>query len=199
MASKARDAVGADIGPIGQIYVVGEVEEPDGPVKIGVTAKGGSRTGRSGLSGGNWRQLEVLHRWDLPLEIARWTEFIVHRNLRPCHRRGEWFDTRPLARQLQGWQPLLERASKGQVPGLPAWRLTNGGHSAIGVRRLTVGEPRHFEVTCDCGVAFDGGEGRSLDTVLTVFAVGHLELDPRSELVRDIKGWRMARPSPVTP
>jgi hypothetical protein len=110
-------------------------------VKIGVTTKGGSHTGRAGLSGGNWRQLEVLHRWELPLDVARWTEFVVHRNLRTHHRRGGWFDVRPLANELGGWQVLLERAANGSVPETEPWVLAHAAHAVALVRRLTAGEP----------------------------------------------------------
>lgn len=194
MGSTPPRAKPTSLSSMGCIYVVGEVEEPDGPVKIGVTTKTGSKAGRAGLSGGNWRQLELLSRWDLPDEIARWTEFVIHRNLRAHHRRGEWFDVRHLAEQLGGWQAFLEAAAAGRIAGAEPWRLARGRHAVSSVRRLSI-RPRHFEVQCECGATVDGGERRSLDTVLTAFAVDHLGLDARSDLVRDIKGWRMARPS----
>ena len=50
--STAAEAIAAldmaDVGP--HLYVVGELEEPDGPVKIGLNSGGASRTGRAGLS-----------------------------------------------------------------------------------------------------------------------------------------------------
>src|SRR6516225_2763885 len=67
------------VGP--HIYVIGEVEAPKGPVKIGLNSLGGSRTGRPGLSTGNWRQLEVLHRKPMAFKDLRWTEWIIHTHL----------------------------------------------------------------------------------------------------------------------
>lgn len=181
--------------PLGQVYVVGEVEEPRGPVKIGVTRRMGSRTGRAGLSSGNWRQLEVLHRWIVPLDVVRWTELSIHRNLRGYHRRGEWFDVRPLASSLGGWQALLEAAATANLPESDPWTLRKGSHAVVSVRRTHRGGPRRFAVECRCGVKFDGGEGRSVETALVSFATDHLGIDPADPGVLDIKGWRMARPS----
>ena len=61
------------VGP--QLNVIGEVEEPEGPVKVGLNSGGGSHTGRAGLSIGNWRVLEVLHRKTMAFEDLRWTEW----------------------------------------------------------------------------------------------------------------------------
>jgi hypothetical protein len=180
---------------MGYVYVVGEVEEPRGPVKIGTTSTG-STGGPAGLSRGNWRRLELLHSWALPEDVARWTEFVIHRNLRTHHRRGEWFDVRRLAKREGGWQPFLEAAAKGRLKDSEPWRLARGGHGASTVRRLSI-HPRRFEVACKCGETIDGGEGRALATVLAAFAIEHVGLDPKSDLVRDITGWRMARPTSV--
>jgi hypothetical protein len=79
-AAGAIAALGmAGVGP--HLYVVGEREEPDGPVKIGLNSGGASRTGRAGLSIGNWRHLGVLHRKAIALEDLRWTEWIIHKHL----------------------------------------------------------------------------------------------------------------------
>ncbi|MGD9997162.1 MAG: hypothetical protein AB7R77_14520 [Ilumatobacteraceae bacterium] len=48
------------------IYVLGEVEEPHGYVKIGVHYGKPSQIGRSGLTTGNWRELGVLYHHPCP-------------------------------------------------------------------------------------------------------------------------------------
>ena len=59
--AQAVAAIGmAGVGP--HLYVVGEPEEPDGPVKIGLNTGSVSRTGRGGINIGNWRKLYVEHR-----------------------------------------------------------------------------------------------------------------------------------------
>ncbi len=67
------------VGP--HLYVVGEREGPDGPVKIGISKSSASRTGRSGINVGNWRELEVVHSEPMAFEDLRWTEWIIHKHL----------------------------------------------------------------------------------------------------------------------
>ena len=141
------------------IYVVGEVEEPGGPVKIGVTTVRESSSGRAGLSSGNWRQLEVLYREPVPVRGLRWREWLIHRHLDRWHVRGEWFRVRHLQRRLGGWPQLLDAAYAGTVPGCTRWILGNREHHLVEMRRLTVGEPRQFVAVCSCGKRTAWGEG----------------------------------------
>jgi hypothetical protein len=159
------------------IYVVGEVEDQRGPVKIGVTVVRESSTGRAGLSSANWRHLEVLHRETIPRRQLRWTEWIIHRNLDRWHVRGEWFKVRHLAKRLGGWSELLTAATQGTVPGCRSWWLGDDDHWMVEMRRIGQGEPRQFVAICSCGTRIRGAKGRSLSSVQVEFAVRHLGMD----------------------
>jgi hypothetical protein len=139
------------VGP--HLYVVGELDDPDGPVKIGLNSRGASRTDRAGLSTGNPRELEVLYRKPMPFEDLRWTEWIIHKHLTPWRwrRRGEWFDVRAVARPY-GWEEFLARSETGDIPGCTPWKLGSDDHHLVRMRRLTKKAPRQFDAVCVCGV-----------------------------------------------
>ena len=140
----------ADVnGP--HIYIVGEVEEPTGPVKIGMVYAKGSASGRSGLNVGNWRQLEVLHRQPLATEVVRWHEYVIHRHLNPFEIRGEWFDVRGLRRRGESWAAFLDRAFRQEVRGGDAVDLGSGEHRLEVIRVLAHRAPRRFVADCSCG------------------------------------------------
>ena len=183
-AAEATGALGmADVGP--HLYVVGELEEPDGPVKIGLNSGGVSRTGRAGLSTGNPRQLDVLHRRPMAFEDLRWTEWIIHKHLTPWRLRGEWFDVRPVARPY-GWEEFLSRSETGDIPGCTPWRLGSEDHHLVRMRRLTKKEPRQFDAVCVCGVVVVGDPGLGLPKVQQRFALEHLHLAPTDAAVVEL-------------
>jgi hypothetical protein len=181
------------------LYVIGEVEAPRGPVKIGLNSGGGSRTGRAGLSIGNWRQLEVLHRKPMAFEDLRWTEWKIHKHLSGrWHVRGEWFRVRPVAEREcgagsgadgfdAGWEEFLTRAETGDLPGCTPWRLANGDCHLERMHRLSE-EGRHFDAVCSCGYRLDGGPGLTLPSVQRRFAVEHLHLALTDAAVKDLTG-----------
>ena len=142
----------AGVGP--HLYVVGEREEPDGPVKIGISKSGASRTGRGGINVGNWRALYLEHSQPMAFEDLRWTEWIIHKHLTPWRVRGEWFKVRPVARPY-GWSEFLSRSAKGDIPGCTPWRLGSDDHHLVRVRRLTKKPPRRFDAACACGVVVE--------------------------------------------
>ena len=167
------------------LYVVGEVEEPDGPVKIGLNSRGASRTGRAGLSTGNWRKLEVLHRKPMAFEDLRWTEWIIHKHLTPWRLRGEWFDMRPVARPY-GWEEFLSRSETGDIPGCTPWQLGSDDHHLVRMRRLTKKAPRQFDAVCVCGVVIKRDPGLGLRSVQERFALEHLRLAPTDAAVMEL-------------
>ena len=173
----------AGVGP--HLYVLGEREEPDGPVKIGLTSGGASRTGRSGLSTGNPRQLEVLYRKPMAFEDLRWTEWIIHKHLTPWRLRGEWFDVRPVARPY-GWEEFLSRSETGDIPGCTPWQLGSDDHHLVRMRRLTRNAPRQFDAVCVCGVVIKGDAGLGLPSVQERFALEHLRLAPTDAAVVEL-------------
>jgi hypothetical protein len=173
----------ADVGP--HLYVVGELEEPDGPVKIGLNSGGASRSGRAGLSIGNWRQLVVLYRKPMAFEDLRWTEWIIHKHLTPWRLRGEWFDVRSVARPF-GWEEFLSRSATGDIPGGMPWRLGSDDHHLVRMRRLTKKEPRQFDAVCVCGVVIKGDPGVGLRSAQERFALEHLHLAPTDAAVVEL-------------
>jgi hypothetical protein len=177
-ASAALDIAG--VGP--HLYGLGELEVPDGTVKIGLNSGGASRTGRAGLSTGNPRQLEVLHRKFMAFEDLRWTEWIIHKHLTRWRLRGEWFDVRPVAR-LYGWEQFLSRSETGDIPGCTPWRLGSDDHHLVRMRRLTKKEPRQSDAVCVCGVVIKGDPGLGLPSVQERFALEHLRLAPTDAVV----------------
>ena len=183
-AAEAIAALGmAGVGP--HLYVVGEREEPDGPVKIGLNSGGASRSGRAGLSIGNWRQLDVLHRKPMAFEDLRWTEWIIHKHLTRWRVRGEWFDVRPVARPY-GWEEFLSRSETGDIPGCTPWQLGSDDHHLVRMRRLTKKEPRQFDAVCVCGVVIKGDPGLGLRSVQERFALEHLRLAPTDAAVVEL-------------
>jgi hypothetical protein len=167
------------------LYVVGERDVPDGPVKIGLNSAGASRTGRAGLSTGNWRKLEVLHREHMPFEDLRWTEWIIHEHLTPWHVHGEWFNVRSVARQYT-WAEFLSRAATGDLPGCKPWRLGTDDHHLVRMHRRTKKPPRQFDAVCVCGVVVVGDPGMGLRSVQERFALEHLRLDPTDAAVAEL-------------
>jgi hypothetical protein len=183
-ATEAAAALGiAAVGP--HLYVVGEREVPDGPVKIGLNSGGVSRTGRAGLSTGNPRQLDVLYRKPVAFEDLRWTEWIIHKHLTRWQRRGEWFDVRPVARPY-GWEEFLSRSKTGDIPGCTSWQLGSDDHHLVRMRRLTKKEPRQFDAVCVCGVVIKGDPGLGLRSVQERFAVEHLGFGPTDAAVLEL-------------
>jgi hypothetical protein len=161
------------VGP--HLYVVGEREEPDGPVKIGLSAGGASGSGRRGINVGNWRTLYVEHRKALPFEDLRWTEWLVHKHLDRWRRRGEWFDVRSVAAPC-GWDDFLTLAAAGDLPGCTPWRLGGDEHHLVRMRRLTRRAPRQFDAACSCGTVITATPGLTLPKVQVLFALDHLGL-----------------------
>src|SRR5687767_13781051 len=129
------------------LYVVGEVGQPT-PVKIGVTAKP-PRQRLAAFQSANWREMEYLLRRRVPIERMLVDEFLVHRTLAPWWITGEWFDVRPLAKQLGGWAQLVEAAIAGKVPGGEPFELASADrdHHLAGMKRVA---PRTFEIACSC-------------------------------------------------
>ncbi len=93
----------------------------DGPVKIGLNAGSDSASGRAGLGTGNWRELEVLCRRRFELRALRWSEWLVHRRLRPYQKRGEWFAVRHLVFD-NDWCGFFDGVLDGSIEGLDDWR-----------------------------------------------------------------------------
>lgn len=158
------------------LYVMGEVEEPTGPVKIGLTTGRLTKTGRANMGTGNWRTLEVLGSVHVHPAELRWREWLTHRNLRSRHVHGEWFDVRDLQDQVRGWRRFLDLAYLGDLPGCVPWKLGGDGCRLESMARLTEGMPRQFSATCSCGKTVTGAKGEALETVLVDFAVGHLKM-----------------------
>ena len=168
-----------------RLYVVGEREQPDGPVKIGISKSSTSRTGRGGINVGNWRELEVVHRKPMAFEDLRWREWIIHKHLTPWRVRGEWFDVRPVARPY-GWSEFLSRSAKGDIPGCKPWQLGRDDHHLESMRRLTKKPPRHFVAACACGEVVEGDPGMVLPSVQVKFALEHLGLAPTDPEVMEL-------------
>lgn len=133
------------------IYVLGEAEEPDGYVKIGLHYGKPRATGRDGLSAGNWRQLTALHHHQLPEDTVRWHEFVIHKHLEPWQKKGEWFDVRPLLSAPGAWGDLLDRAFRREVPGGATVDLGASGHQLLGIRIVRRRPPREIVANCSCG------------------------------------------------
>jgi hypothetical protein len=184
-AETAAGLATAGKGP--HLYVVGERGEPSGPVKIGLNSGGASRTGRAGLSTGNWRKLEVLHRKHMDFAVLRWTEWIIHKHLTPWRVHGEWFNVRHLAsRYGWKWDEFLSRAETGDIPECEPWRLGTDDHHLVRMHRLTKKEPRQFDAVCVCGVVIKGDPGLGLRSVQERFALEHLRLDPTDAAVAEL-------------
>jgi hypothetical protein len=158
------------------IYIVGEVEEPMGPVKIGMVYANGSASGRSGLNAGNWRQLEVLHRQPLPKEVVRWHEYVIHRHLKPFEIRGEWFDVRGLRRRGESWAAFLDRAFRQEVRGGDAVDLGSDEHRLDAIRVLAHRAPRRFVADCSCGFRLRASQ-TTLPAVYRRFWIEHVRED----------------------
>lgn len=164
------------LGP--HIYVLGELEEPNGPVKIGMHDGSASSTGAPGMSRGNWRTLVVLHRMPVPFEDLRWHEWLIHRRLWSRHVRGEWFRARELVID-DDWRTFLDGAVEGRIHGLDHWQLESNSHALLRIKR--VGDrtsPRQFDVHCTCGYTVRTGPRTALSTAQRAFALGHLSLPP---------------------
>lgn len=167
------------------IYVVGEVEEPTGPVKIGMHA--GQQKNRSGLSAGNWRQLQTICRQDIPHSELRWREWLIHRRLQAHHVRGEWFDVRNLV--VDGdWHGFLDDVFYGRLETLHRWRLGSDGHHLAQIVRIGgASDRRQFDAICSCGVLIEGLPGQALVTVQVRFAVEHLGLLTSDPEIRELR------------
>jgi hypothetical protein len=161
------------------IYVLGELEEPDGYVKVGLHYGKAMKSGRAGLSTGNWRTLVVLHHHPLPAETARWTEYLIHRHLHRWHIRGEWFDLRPLLAQIGDWATLLDRAAMQGIPGGTRFTLGTPEHSLDRVRMLRWQPPKELIAECSCGSSVHA-IGTTLPGIVRRFRDEHAEPPPRS-------------------
>ncbi len=171
------------VGP--RLYMVGEREEPDGPVKIGISQSSASRTGRGGMNVGNWRVLEVVHSEPTAFEDLRWTEWIIHKHLTGWRVRGEWFDVRIVAGPY-GWKEFLSRSAAGDVPDRTPWQLGSDDHHLVRMRRLTPKPPRQFNAECTCGKVVVGDPGMVLPRVQVRFALEHLRLAPTDAAVMEL-------------
>lgn len=169
------------------LYVVGEVEESRGPVKIGLTTGPMSKGGRPNLGAGNWRTLCVLHGLQVPPAELRWREWLTHAHLQVWRVRGEWFDVRAVADEVGGWTEFLDLAYTGNLAGCSAWRLGNDEHHLASMARLTVGMPRQFSATCSCRVTVTGPLSKALESVQVQFAIEHLRLAITDPAVRALR------------
>ena len=154
------------------IYVLGEAEEPHGYVKIGVHYGKRSQLGRSGLTTGNWRKLNVLYHHSLPAEVVRWHEFVIHEHLRPWHKRGEWFDVRPLLSAFSGWDALLDCAYRREVAGGAEVDLGTPNHRLQVIRMTRWRPPREIVAEYSCGYSLQA-EKTTLPTVYKRFLAAH--------------------------
>jgi hypothetical protein len=192
VSASAQDSLGMPrlekIGP--HIYVLGEVEEPAGPVKIGMHDGSSSASGAPGLSRGNWRELTVLHRMPLELQDLRWSEWLIHRRLWSRHVRGEWFEIRDLV-PAGDWQRFLQDVLEARFEVPDTWQLGVPGHELVRMKRVGArGDRRQFEAICSCGFIGRGEPGTGLSTVLISFACNHLSLDPMDPQVLRLK-WHV--------
>jgi hypothetical protein len=176
------------------LYVVGEREEPNGPVKIGLNSGGMSRSGRGGLNVGNWRTLYVEYRWFMAFEDLRWTEWIIHKHLTWKRRHGEWYDVRTV-KGTDEWPEFLSKAAAGDIPDCTPWRLGSDDHHVVRMRRLTRKPPRQFDAECACGVVVVGDPGMVLPRVQVRFALEHLGLARDDAEVVDLTRVAMSDPS----
>lgn len=158
----------------GYVYVVGEREEPAGPVKIGMTYVAGSKAGRAGLSEGNWRTLYAEHTAVVPWPELRWFEWRVHQALMPWHKRGEWFDVRHLKDEFGGWDGLLAAAIEGRVSGAGSCVVEAGDHRLLVMSRHWPARPIQFTARCSCGEEIVGAAGQAFITVVRQFENAHL-------------------------
>jgi len=138
-------------GKFAHLYVLGEVLEPDGFVKIGLNYGKPMRSGRNGLQSGNWRELSVLYRHYLPADALRWTEFVIHEHLQPWCKGGEWFDARRLLSARDAWGDLLDRSFRGEVPGGALVDRGTPGHQLLGIRMARWSPPKEVVAECGCG------------------------------------------------
>ena len=157
------------------IYVLEEIEEATGPVKIGIHYGSPTAFGRAGLGSGNWRQLRVVYHHPLPAETVRWHEFVIHQHLAPFRVRPdrEWFRVRPLLAAPLAWGDLVDRAFQCAVPhGHPVDRGTPE-HQLRVVRMVRWRPPREIVAECSCGYSLN--ESRTtLPTVYRHFLGGHV-------------------------
>ena len=178
---------GRSATPLGpHLYVVGEEGVPSGPTKIGMTTGHSARSGRPNLQGGNWRRLTVLHREPYPFEDLRWTEWVIHQNLRPRHVLGEWYRVRDLAEPL-GWSKFLRRSYRGGVLDGERWTLSRGRHRVLKMTQLLPVKPRRFSVHCACGEVTTSQPNTSMMSALAEFAIDHLGLPSRGPVVTDLR------------
>lgn len=132
-------------------YVVGEREEPDGYVKIGMSYTTSDRGGRAGLSTGNWRELVVEHVHSMPVGVVRWWEFMIHQHLAPWRIRGEWFDARPLLTSGWSWADLLKAAMRQEISGGCEIELGRSEHRLKVIEVVRWRPPREAVAHCSCG------------------------------------------------
>jgi hypothetical protein len=168
------------------LYVLAEVGG-DGPVKIGLNTRSDSASGRSGLSSGNWRELEVLCRRRLHPAALRWSEWIIHRRLRSHQERGEWFWVRQLVAD-NDWCGFIDGVLSDSIDGLDDWELTGANGCRLDHMVALSPDRRHFAAHCACeGEPLVGEPGQALPTVQKRFAVEHLGLSPADPQVIELE------------
>jgi hypothetical protein len=170
-------------GPPPYIYIVGEMHEQT-PVKIGVTTKPHLER-LAAYQGANWREMEYLLCRSVSIERMLVDEFLVHQALRPMWKKGEWYDVRDVAKQLGGWERLVDAAIAGEVPGGKRFELASvdGAHHLDLAAMKRVAHQRGsrasartstFEISCSCGDKYLH-EGR-LPKAIEQFAHTHLDI-----------------------
>jgi hypothetical protein len=172
------------------LYVLGEVEEPAGPVKIGMHESSRRGTGAAEMSRGNWRTLTVLHRKPVDLRVLRWSEWLIHRRLWSRHRRGEWFAVRDLVID-DDWERFLTDVLDNRIDELADWRLHVAAHELVRVERVGKrGDRRQFSAVCSCGFVSHGQPGMAFSNVQVKFARDHLNLSATDSAVRQLR-WQV--------
>jgi hypothetical protein len=100
----------------------GRINEPMGPVKIGITSNVASRL--AGVQTGQHRRLHALAVFDTPnRDIARRMEASFHREFTAGRLEGEWFDADPvtvLERMCAMWRYYFQQMPEGiEYVGIP--------------------------------------------------------------------------------
>lgn len=178
------------------IYVVGEHEDR-GPVKIGMTQRELTRTGRASLSSGNHRRLLLLDALEVPLRDLRWTEWRIHRALAPWHKTGEWFAVRPLLDEWVRWRRLLRAARADRIEDGGPVDLGRRGHRLLRVERVGDGHPLQFRALCSCGAVLGDGKPQAFLPVVRAFC-RHADIEVPLGVGANTPRGRSAMRTPTT-
>ena len=180
---RAAATTAAHTGP--HLYLVAESGSA-GPMKIGVNHHAPHMAGRNGLQSGNPRRLVVLARRFGDEADVRWREFVAHQRLRDRHSGvGEWFHVSDLVPDNR-WDEFLTALTNGGLPTLPQWRLGDDSHHLVAMKRRSF-QPRRFDAVCSCGATLEGPTGKTMPTVISMFGVEHLHMDPRARALLEIR------------